>query len=62
MQSGAIKSGVPRELIKPNHLTEVNGLLLARTTFAAAVKHWPGAKKSPCATLRIIEKTWPADD
>jgi hypothetical protein len=33
------------------HLAGVNDLLLARATFAAAVKRWP-APKSRCATAR----------
>jgi hypothetical protein len=40
----------------------VNDLLLARATFAAAVKRWPGAKITLRNGARIIEKTWPADD
>jgi hypothetical protein len=37
-------------------------LLLARATFAAAVKRWPGAKLTLRNGARIIDKTWPADD
>jgi hypothetical protein len=40
----------------------VNDLLLARATFAAAIKRWPGAKITLSNGARIIEKTWPADD
>jgi hypothetical protein len=40
----------------------VNDLLLARATFAAAVKRWPGAKITLRNGTRIIEKTWPVDD
>jgi len=40
----------------------VNDLLLARATFAAAVKRWPGAKITLHNGARIIEKTWPTDD
>jgi hypothetical protein len=40
----------------------VNDLLLARATFAAAAKRWPGAKLTLRNGARIIEKTWPADD
>jgi hypothetical protein len=43
------------------HLAGVNDLLLARATFAAAVKRWPGAKITLRNGARIIEKTWPAD-
>jgi hypothetical protein len=43
-------------------LAGVNDLLLARATFAAAVKRWPGAKITLSNGARIIEKTWPADD
>jgi hypothetical protein len=44
------------------HLAGVNDLLLARATFAAAIKRWPGAKITLSNGARIIEKTWPADD
>jgi hypothetical protein len=46
------------------HLAGVNDLLLARATFAAAVKRWPGAKITLRNRngVRIIKKTWPADD
>jgi hypothetical protein len=40
----------------------VNDLPLARATFAAAVKRWPGAKITLRKGARIIEKAWPADD
>jgi hypothetical protein len=40
----------------------MNDLLLARATFAAAVKRWPGAKLTLRNGARIIVKTWPADD
>src|SRR5262245_59596900 len=43
------------------HLAGVNDLLLARATFAAAVKRWPSAKITLRNGARIIEKTWPAD-
>jgi hypothetical protein len=43
-------------------LAGVNDLLLARATFAAAVKRWPGAKITLRNGARIIEKTWAADD
>jgi hypothetical protein len=36
--------------------------LLARATFKAAVKRWPGAKITLRNGARIIDKTWPADD
>jgi hypothetical protein len=42
------------------HLAGVNDLLLARATFAAAVKRWPGAKITLRRGALIIEKTWPA--
>src|SRR5262245_8296159 len=38
------------------HLAGVNDLLLARATFAAAVKRWPGAKITLRNGARIIEK------
>ena len=47
------------------HLAGVNDLLLlllARATFAAAVKRSPDAKLTLRNGARIIEKTWPADD
>jgi hypothetical protein len=44
------------------HLAGVNDLLLARATFEAAVKRWPGAKITLRNAARIIEKTWPADE
>jgi hypothetical protein len=44
------------------HLAGVNDLLLARATFAAAVKRWPGAKITLRNGARIIEKTWPTDN
>jgi hypothetical protein len=44
------------------HLAGVNDLLLARATFEAAAKRWPGAKLTLRNGARIIEKTWPADD
>jgi len=44
------------------HLAGVNDLLLARATFAAAVKRWPGAKITLRNGARFIEKTWPADN
>jgi hypothetical protein len=44
------------------HLAGVNDLRLARATFAAAVKRWPGAKITLQNGADIIEKTWPADD
>jgi hypothetical protein len=44
------------------HLAGVNDLLLARATFDAAVKRWPGAKLTLRNGARIIEKTWPADN
>jgi hypothetical protein len=39
-------------------------LLLARPTFAAAVKRWPGGQDHSAAGAhaRIIEETWPADN
>ena len=37
----------------------MNDLLLARATFAAAVKRWPGSKITLRNGTRIIEKTWP---
>ena len=42
------------------HLAGVNDLLLARATFEAAVKRWPGAK----ITLRngAVLSRWPADN
>jgi hypothetical protein len=46
-----------------NMLTgSMNDLLLARATFAAAVKRWPGAKLTLRNGARIIERTWPADN
>jgi hypothetical protein len=36
-------------------------LLLARATFAAAVKRRPGAKITLRNGARILEKAWPAD-
>jgi hypothetical protein len=42
------------------HLAGVNDLLLARATFAAAVKRWPRVTLRKGA--RIFDKTWPADD
>jgi hypothetical protein len=44
------------------HFAGVNDLLLARATFAAAVKRRPGAKITLRTGARIIEKTWPTDD
>jgi hypothetical protein len=40
----------------------VNDLLLARATFAAAVKRWPNANLTLRNGARIIEKTWSTDD
>jgi hypothetical protein len=40
------------------HLAGVNDLLLARATFAAAVKRWPGAKITLRRGALIIAKTW----
>ena len=40
----------------------MHDLLLARATFAAAVKRWPGAKLTLRNGARIIERTWPASD
>jgi hypothetical protein len=44
------------------HLASVNDLLLARATFAAAIKRCPNAKITLRNGARIIEKTWAADN
>jgi hypothetical protein len=44
------------------HLAGVNDYLVARATFEAAIKRWPGAKITLRSGARIIHKTWPADD
>jgi hypothetical protein len=44
------------------HLAGVNDHLLARATFAAAVKRWPGGKITLRNGARIIDKTWAAED
>jgi hypothetical protein len=52
----------PPSRIRREYSSFLTDLRLARTTFAAAVKRWPGAKITLRNGARIIEKTWPVDD
>jgi hypothetical protein len=45
-----------------DHIAGVNDFFVARATFDAAIKRWPGAKITLRSGARIIEKTRPADD
>lgn len=59
---GSCRTTPTASTVGTRHRLGVNDLLLARATFAAAVKRWPGAKLTLRNGARIIDKTWPADD